>query len=88
MEYNLFIVYDLMDSEQNVDAVSEAIKGLGRWWQFQSALFYVNTEHSANAAFSIVNAATNGNDRIAVIDANAWVVGPWDRPPIDAANSI
>jgi hypothetical protein len=88
MAYNLFIAYDLMEPGQNYDAVRDAIKGLGKWWQFQYSLFYVSTEHSARSAFAIVNAAMDINDRLAVIDAHAGVVSTWDRPPIDAINAV
>lgn len=85
---NLFIAYDLTSPGQNYDAVRDAIKGLGQWHQFQYSLFYVNTAHSPEMAFSIVLAAMDADDRLAVIDAQAGMVTTWDRPPIDEINAI
>lgn len=84
---NLFIAYDLMKFK-NYDAVRDAIHGLGKWHQFQFSLFYVNTQHSAAAAFAIVHAAMDADDKLAVIDAQAGVVTTWDRPPITEINAI
>lgn len=86
--YNLFIAYDLMSPGQNYEAVRDAIKSLGQWHQFQLSLFYVHTQHSPSEAFSIVASAADRNDRIAVINAHSGVVSTWDKPPIDAINSI
>lgn len=88
MAYNLFIAYDLVSPGQNYDAVRDAIQSLGQWHQFQFSLFYVNTQHSPHAAFALVNAVMDGNDKLAVIDAHSGVVSTWDRPPIDAINTI
>jgi len=88
LAYNLFIAYDLMSPGQNYDAVRDAIKGLGQWHQFQFSLFYVNTPHNPSAAFAIVNAAMDMDDRLVVIDAMGGVVSTWDNPPIDAINAI
>lgn len=88
MPHNLFIAYDLMSPGQSYDAVRDAIKGLGQWHQFQYSLFYVSTQHTAGEAFALVNAVMDGNDKLAVIDAHSGVVSTWDRPPIDAINSI
>lgn len=88
MATNLFIAYDLNSPGQNYDAVRDAIKSLGQWYQFQYSLFYVNTERSTADAYSIVAAYIDTNDRLAVIEANAAVVTNWDRPPIDAINAI
>lgn len=86
--FNLFIAYDLMAPGQNYDRVRDAIKGLGRWHQFQLSLFYVSTDQSPADAFAIVNAAMDINDRLAVINAQGGVVSDWDHPPIDAINAI
>ncbi len=43
MASNLFIAYDLMKPGQNYDAVRDAIRNLGPWYQFQYSLFYVHT---------------------------------------------
>ncbi|MFD1216388.1 hypothetical protein [Microbulbifer celer] len=88
MSYNLFIAYDLMTPGQNYEAVRDAIKSLGQWHQFQLSLFYVHTQHNPSTAFSIVAAAADTNDRIAVINAHSGVISNWDNPPIDAINSI
>lgn len=88
MSYNLFIAYDLDSPGQNYDAVRDAIKALGQWHQFQFSLFYVNTTHDPHAAFALVNAAMDANDKLAVINAVGGVVSTWDHPPIDAINSI
>lgn len=85
---NLFIAYDLNSPGQNYDAVRDAIKSLGKWYQFQFSLFYVSTQHSAAEAYAIVTAVTDKNDRLAVIEANSAVVTNWDRPPINEINAI
>ena len=88
MAHNLFIAYDLMKPGQNYDVVRDAIKSLGKWHQFQYSLFYVNTIYTAEQAFELVNAVLDRNDRLAVINAERGVVTTWDKPPIDAINSI
>jgi hypothetical protein len=88
MTYNLFIAYDLMSPGQNYDAVRDRIKALGPHWQFQFSLFWVNTDLSPQEAHSFILKAMDANDRLAVIDAFSGVVTNWDRPPIDAINSI
>lgn len=88
MAYNLFIAYDLMSPGQNYNAVQDAIKDLGRWYQFQYSLFYVNTPHEPRAAYDLIARALDTNDRLAVIDAQRGVVSNWDHPPIDAINAI
>lgn len=88
MATNLFIAYDLMSPGQNYDAVRDAIKSLGQWHQFQFSLFYVNTQFSAAEAYAIIHSVIDANDRLAVIEANSAVVTNWDRPPIDAINTI
>jgi hypothetical protein len=89
--YNLFIAYDLMHPGQNYDAVRDAIKSLGQWYQFQFSLFYVHTDLGPYDAYAVVAEAMDGNDRLAVINAADWlgaVVSNWDHPPIDAINAI
>lgn len=91
MAHNLFIAYDLMSPGQNYDAVRDAIKALGAWHQFQYSLFYVSTQHSPDTAFALVQAAMDGNDRLAVINASdeiGAIVSNWDHPPIDEINAI
>lgn len=88
MAFNLFIAYDLMSPGQNYDVVRDRIKLLGSWHQFQYSLFYVHTELSAADAYAFVSAVIDGNDRLAVIDAQAGVVTSWDHPPIDEINAI
>jgi hypothetical protein len=88
MAYNLFIAYDLMQPGQHYDGVRDAIKSLGQWHQFQYSLFYVNTPYPPAAAYDIVLAAMDPNDRLAVIDAQAGIVSTWDRPPIAEINAI
>lgn len=88
MAYNLFIAYDLMSPGQNYDDVRDVIKSLGQWHQFQFSLFYVNTPHDPEVAFAQVKAVMDTNDRLAVINAERGVVTTWDRPPIDAINTI
>jgi hypothetical protein len=39
MANNLFIAYDPMDFGKNYDGGRDAIKSLGRWYQFQFSLF-------------------------------------------------
>jgi hypothetical protein len=88
MAYNLFIAYDLMKPGQNYEAVRNKIKSLGQWHQFQLSLFYVHTSHSPHDAYAQVVSVMDINDRLAVIDASGGVVSTWERPPIDAINTI
>jgi hypothetical protein len=91
MSYNLFIAYDLDAPGQNYDAVRDAIRGLGQWWQAQFSLFYVHTEHTPGEAFTIVHAAMDINDKLAVINCDSAlgaIVTNWDHPPITEINSI
>ena len=88
MAYNLFIAYDLDAPGQNYDAVRDAIKSLGQWWQPQFSLFYVHTPHEPEAAFRIIIAAMDTNDKLAVINAASGVVTTWDAPPIDEVNAL
>ena len=77
-----------MEPGQSYDAVRDAIRGLGQWYQFQYSLFYVNTESTPAQAFAAVSAAMDSNDRLAVINAEGGIVTSWDRPPIGAINAI
>lgn len=91
MAYNIFVAHDLDQPGQNYDAVRSAIRGLGQWHQFQLSLFYVHTEYSPAAAYAIVWASMDANDKLAVINCAAdigAIVSNWDHPPIDAINSI
>jgi len=88
MSYNLFIAYDLMTPGQNYEEVRDKIKGLGMWHQFQLSLFYVNTELTPEEAYAQVAEVMDANDRLAVINASGGVVSTWDRPLIDAINTI
>ena len=88
MAFNLFIAYDLREPGQNYDAVQDQIKALGRWHQFQYSLFYVHSQHSPIEAYARVAAVMDGNDRLAVINAESGMVSNWDNPPIDAINTI
>jgi hypothetical protein len=88
MAYNLFIAYDLVSPGQSYDAVRDEIKNLGPWWQFQYSLFYVSTDYTPAEAFARISAVMDANDRLAVINAQGGVVSDWDRPPIDAINTI
>ena len=91
MAYNLFIAYDLMTPGQNYEAVRDRIKELGLWHQLQLSLFYVSSEHTPQPAFTHVHAVMDANDRLAVIKAASYlgaIVTTWDKPPIDAINSI
>ncbi|MBK3406259.1 hypothetical protein H0176_23690 [Methylorubrum populi] len=91
MAYNLFIAYDLNSPGQNYDAVRDAIKELGPWWQAQYSLFYVHTDRTPREAFDAVRSVMDANDRLAVINC-ADVVGAvltnWDHPPLDEINAI
>lgn len=91
MSYNLFIAYDLNSPGQNYDAVRDAIKGLGQWWQAQYSLFYVHTQYAPGDVFRIVHAAMDPNDRLAVINCDnavGAILTNWDHPPIDEINAI
>lgn len=85
---NLFIAYDLNQPGQNYDAVRDKIKSLGMWHQFQYSLFYVSTQVTAAEAYAIVLPALDGNDKLAIIEANSAIVTNWDKPPIDEINAI
>lgn len=85
---NLFIAYDLMSPGQSYDRVRDAIKALGQWHQFQYSLFYVSTSLTPEQAFDQVGAVMDQNDKLAVINAESGIVTTWDRPPIDAINTI
>jgi len=91
MACNLFIAYDLHDPGQSYEAVRDAIKDLGQWWQAQFSLFYVHTESTPAEAFARVHAAMDSNDRLAVINCDfalGAIISNWDHPPIDAINSL
>lgn len=88
MAYNLFIAYDLDAPNQNYDAVRDAIKSLGQYWQAQFSLFYVHTQFSPEQAFAIVHAAMDGGDKLCVINAASGILTTWDRPPIEEINAL
>lgn len=88
MAYNLFIAYDLNSPGQNYDVVRDAIKSLGAWWQPQFSLFYVHTAHNPETAFKIVSGVMDGNDKLAVINAEGGIVTTWDAPPISEINAV
>jgi hypothetical protein len=88
MAFNLCIAYDLMSPGQNYDQVRDAIRGLGKWHQFQFSLFYVSTNFTPQQAYARVIQEMDTNDRLAVINAASGVVSGWDKPPIDAINAI
>lgn len=91
MGYNLFIAYDLLSPGQNYDAVRQAIRDLGPYWQFQFSLFYVHTSYTPAQAYAHVAGALDANDRLAVINAAAGlgaIVSNWDHPPIAEINAI
>jgi len=88
MAYNLFIAYDLLRFGQNYEAVTDRIKELGVWYQFQFSLFYVHTDLDPYQAFAHVAAGMDANDRLIVINASGGVVSTWDKPPIEAINAI
>ncbi|MCF8469333.1 MAG: hypothetical protein K9G30_00965 [Parvibaculum sp.] len=88
MAYNLFIAYDLIPPGQNYELVHERIKSLGQWHQFQYSLFYVNTAHSPQEAYTLVMDVMDARDNLVVIDARAGIVSSSDKPLIDAINAI
>jgi hypothetical protein len=91
MAHNLFIAYDLNSPGQNYDAVRDAIKSLGSWWQAQFSLFYVHTSMSPREAFDRIRLEMDANDRLAVIncaDSLGAVLTNWDHPPLDEINAI
>ncbi|MDC7784084.1 hypothetical protein PQJ75_05505 [Rhodoplanes sp. TEM] len=91
MAYNLFIAYDLISPGRNYDAVRDRIKSLGPWAQLQLSLFYVSSDKAPHDAYAHVGSAMDVNDRLAVIVAADFlgaVLSTWDRPPIEAINSI
>jgi hypothetical protein len=84
--HNLFIAYDLIDIGKNYDGVRDAIKSLGRWYQFQFSLFYVSTPRTVSDAHAIVRAAMDADDRLCVIEATSAYVSAYPKPDIDAVN--
>jgi hypothetical protein len=88
MAYNLFIAYDLIPPGQNYDAVVEQIKSLGLWHKFQYSFFYVSSAYSPQEAYAHIAKVMDAYDRLAVINAQSGIVSDWDRPPIDAINTI
>lgn len=88
MATNLFIAYDLNSPGQNYDQIRDAIRGLGQYHQFQYSLFYVSTRQSPQQAYAIVSQFMDANDRLAVIEANSAIVTNWDKPLIDAINTV
>ena len=88
MKYNLFIAYDLISAGQNYERITDAIKKLGKWHQFQYSLYYVNTEMSAQEAYSFLYDYIDSNDRLCVINAESALVTVWDKPPLDAINTL
>jgi hypothetical protein len=86
MNHNLFVAYDLMKVGQDYEAVQNAIKSLGDWYQFQFSLFYVSTPFSADDAHNIVRAVMDANDRLCVIEASQAVVSTYPIPDIQAVN--
>lgn len=77
MPYNLFVVYDL-GSQTRADAVTSAVRALGRWHQFQRTLYYVNTPHDARQAMDLLARVLTDGDRLAVINAASGFVMTWD----------
>ena len=84
--YNLFIAYDLMDFGKNYDGVREAIKSLGKWYQFQFSLFYVNTPLTAGEAHAAVRKAMDADDRLCVVEAIGARVSTYPMPDVEAVN--
>ena len=84
----LFIAYDLDSPGQNYEAVREAIRSLGQWWQVQFSMFFVHAADDAETAFYKVRAAMDANDKLAVINAEGAVVTTWDSPPIAEVNAV
>jgi len=81
MARNLFIAYDLMYPGQNYEAVQNAIKRLGRWYQFQFSLFYVHSDLTVQQAHDAIRFAMDANDKLVVIDAASAYVSHY--PPMD-----
>lgn len=88
MKHNLFIAYDLMNLGKNYEAVRDAIKSLGQWYQFQFSLFYVNTPFTPEQAHNLVRVAMDADDRLCVIEASQAFVSSYPRPDLDAVNIV
>lgn len=88
MSFNLFISYDLEAPGQSYDRITSAIKGLGKWYKVQWSLFYVHTEHSPDAAHTIVAQAMDGNDKLCVVDAKYAVITPIPDADVAAINRV
>ena len=88
MTYNLFISFDLSSPDQNYDEVKNKIKSLGASYQFQRALFYLNTAIKPADIYSMLMSIMGSTDKLAVIDAKDGLVSTWDGPPLDAINDL
>ena len=88
MTFNLFIAYDLMKPGQDYTSVHNKIKSLGRWYQPQFSLFYVNTNLTPQQAHAAVWSVMDATDRLAVIDARSGVLSPSIQADIDAINRV
>lgn len=88
MAYNLFISFELSSPDQNYDKVKNKIKSLGASYQFQRALFYLNTAIIPADIYSMLMSLMESTDKLAVIDARDGLVSTWDGPPLDAINDL
>lgn len=86
MPNNLFVAYDLMYPGQNYEAVQNAIKRIGRWYQFQFSLFYIHSDFTAQQAHDAIRASMDANDKLVVIDAASAMVSHYPPMDIQAVN--
>lgn len=88
MGVNLFITYDLIYPGQYYQRVQDAIKSLGRWYQFQYSHFYVSTSLSPLEAYWAVRAVMDRNDKLTVVRAECAVVDGLSQADLAAINAI
>ena len=81
---NLIIAYDLDRPGQDYSGVHSAIKALGRWYQLQQSLFYVQTQLSSQQAYDRVRIFMDANDKLLVADASYAVIGNYPLTDLDA----
>jgi hypothetical protein len=88
MANNLFVAYDLIKPGQNYEAVRNKIKSLGRWYQPQYSLFYLNTAFSFAEVHTAIRTIMDPNDKLAVIDAKQAQMTPYPQADIAAIENL
>ncbi len=71
MANNLFVSYELNQSEQDNGRVTDAIQALGRAMKLHKSLWYVSGNFSSEDAADKVRESMNSDDTLIVIDATS-----------------